>query len=189
TVPTSDFRAGNFSTAPGVILFNPSTGNPTTGFGRSQFSGNVIPPTMINPVSRNVLSSVPLPNRSGFVNNYIANVPFKDDGHIADGRIDHRFGESSSIFLRYGYSNYYASQPSVLGLALGGGGQTRVIGNSAQVNFDHSFSASTTTSLRLGYNRYSDRMTGINSSFLQTASSLGFQGVDQNVTGVPGISI
>src|SRR5579872_1258250 len=37
TVPTAELRAGNFSGIPGVTLYNPFTGNPTTGTGRSTF--------------------------------------------------------------------------------------------------------------------------------------------------------
>src|SRR5581483_2552193 len=70
TVPTALQRAGDFSQTfdgtgklipiydPGTTVVNPS-GN---GYVRSQFAGNIVPASRIDPLAAKVLSYMPLPN-------------------------------------------------------------------------------------------------------------------------------
>ena len=57
-------RNGDFS-ASSVPIFDPLTGDPATGAGRTQFPGNVIPANRISPIARQILANVPLPNIAG----------------------------------------------------------------------------------------------------------------------------
>src|SRR6185436_4175729 len=107
TVPTADFRAGNFSAVPGLTLFNPATGS-VTGANRSVFTNNIIPASQISPVSQAILPSIPLPNLAGFENNLLVNTPLRNDGHRGDVRFDHKAGEATNLFLRWSYANYSA---------------------------------------------------------------------------------
>lgn len=60
TIPTPAEIAGNLSASP-TAIYNPFTGNPD-GTGRLQIPGNVIPPSLINPISAKLLSLLPAPN-------------------------------------------------------------------------------------------------------------------------------
>ena len=51
-------RNGDFS-ASSVPIFDPLTGDPATGAGRTQFPGNVIPADRISPIARRILANVP----------------------------------------------------------------------------------------------------------------------------------
>ena len=90
TVPTAAMLGGNFSGIPGLTLFNPFTGS-ATGAGRTPFTGNVITPGLINPVSAAIASNFPAANLPGIVNNFQTNSPFRNHQEKADGRIDQHF--------------------------------------------------------------------------------------------------
>jgi hypothetical protein len=53
TLPTEAMRNGDFS-ASSVPIFDPLTGDPATGAGRTQFPGNVIPSSRISPIARQI---------------------------------------------------------------------------------------------------------------------------------------
>src|SRR5689334_9488707 len=60
-VPTAAMRTGNLS-ASSTTIYDPATGDPNTGVGRTPFPGNIIPTNRINPVSAKILGIVPQPN-------------------------------------------------------------------------------------------------------------------------------
>src|SRR6516164_9206831 len=66
TLPLADMRTGNLNmAAPGkspTIIYDPSTGDPATGAGRTPIPGNIIPASRINPVSTKILAVIPQPN-------------------------------------------------------------------------------------------------------------------------------
>lgn len=162
TVPTADFRSGNFSSVPGLTLRNPSTGLP--------YANNILPLGSINPTSQALLGYYPNPNLPGFQNNYFANVPFFNEGQRVDGRIDHHFNDRTAAFARYGYSNYLPHEPSIL-KQLGGGADGHLRSDNAQIDASHSFSPSLITDLRLNYNLYRNRIDPIAGRL--TAGSVG----------------
>ena len=65
TVPDAAMRGGDFSGRLGAngagTVYDPATGNPD-GSGRTQFQGNLVPPTRFSPQALKMLSLVPLPN-------------------------------------------------------------------------------------------------------------------------------
>lgn len=194
TVPTADMLAGNFAGVPGVTIYDPATGDPQTGIGRQPFTGNMIPAGRINPTASALAGNVPAPNQDGFLNNYQYNPYRKNDWQKADGRIDHRFGDHTSMFLRYGFSNLQSLDESVLGSALGDT-RTRLLAHNAIVNLTNTITPSFISELRLGYNRYDQRMNqhlagdnGFVGSVLGPAfgSSTSLQFV--NVPGLPAFS-
>lgn len=171
TVPTGDMRAGNFSNIPGLNLFNPRTGQ--------RFANNRIPSAQINPFSQSIVNSLPAPNMPGFVNNYVAPSYLRRDGNRFDGRIDQHFGDRTSAFVRYGYSNWGVVDESILGNLLGGGSTTRLVAQNAIASVIHNWSPRLNMEARLGYNRYKQRMSSRN---FESPLGLGF-------TDLPGIQI
>ena len=78
TVPTARMRAGDFSEVlavnPNFRLYDPATGNQSTGAGRAEFPGAVLPADRISPIAQAVQGSYPDPNvagtNNGLQNNY-----------------------------------------------------------------------------------------------------------------------
>jgi len=66
TVPTPLARTGNFSqylaADPTNRIFDPATGNPVTGVGRTPFAGNIIPTARLSPQALSILQYFPAPN-------------------------------------------------------------------------------------------------------------------------------
>lgn len=184
TVPGTAFAMGNFSSLPpGGLIYNPFTG-PASGVGRTPFANNTIPSNLINPAAESILSSLPAPNLSGFVNNYFANVPFRNYGLRTEARVDQHFNDNNLLFLRYALSYYTTSQQSALGALGADAGESRLRAHDALIGYTHAFGATTFTNIRVGYTRYSDPIYALNNPGL--ASAYGLTGLSGNL---PAISI
>jgi hypothetical protein len=114
TVPTAAERAGNFSqydNASGkqIPIYDPhSIGlNSAGAYTSMPFSGNIIPPTELDPVALNILNKFwPLPNVTPNnpytnTNNYNANNSGHSNALEEVYRIDHRFSAQNSLSIRY----------------------------------------------------------------------------------------
>ena len=103
-VPTEKMRGGDFSdllnASPAIQIFNPYTGQP--------FTGNVIPPQMLNTLALKVQDLyIPHPNLGQpgqLTSNFGWLFPYPEDQYRADvlvGRIDHKISEKNLIYGRY----------------------------------------------------------------------------------------
>jgi len=130
TVPTSDFRSGNFSALLGPPtgtdalgrpilagqIYNPFTTrkvtagqlDPTTGltatqsgFVRDPLVGNIIPEGLRDPVARNLLQYWPNPTGGGLVNNYTASGGAPVGVDKYTVRVDHVISNRSRMFARW----------------------------------------------------------------------------------------
>lgn len=165
TVPTPAMIGGDFSAVPGLVLFNPNSGN-AAGGNRTPFTGNMIPASMLSPLATTIASFYPAPNLPGFVNNYINNPLSQNYQQKADARLDQHFSDTTNLFLRYGYSNDWVKQNSPIGQVIGDGTRSRLIAQNAIIDVTHTFSASLIGDARFGYNRFDQH---INPSSDQTA--------------------
>jgi hypothetical protein len=108
TVPTLLERQGDFSQS-GVTIFDPLTTRPDPAnpgrFIRDPFPGNVIPAGRISPVGQAIINGFSLPNTGAptlrFNNFYLSEGLGTDDFHSYIARVDHRFGERQSMFVRF----------------------------------------------------------------------------------------
>lgn len=187
TVPVPGTLTGNFSGIPGLTLFNPFTGA-ADGTGRAAFAGNVIPAGSINPAAATIASFLPAPNQPGLVNNFISNAPFQSDYQKADARLDHYFSDRTSAFLRYGYSNLIARDPSPLGPVIGDGTAGRLVGQNAVISVTHAFNDRLITDFKFGYNRWDQRLSLIGDQ-TPLALALGTAGLGNGLVGIdiPGL--
>jgi hypothetical protein len=115
TVPTQLQRQGDFSqtfAANGqlVRIFNPFTtrANPAgSGFIRDQFTGNIIPKELWDPVALNVLKYYPLPNQPGDpvtgLNNYSKTGTRLLNVDNIDLRVDRNVSQRGRGFVRYSF--------------------------------------------------------------------------------------
>jgi hypothetical protein len=111
TVPTALERSGDFSqsrTASGqpVIIYDPLTTRLVNGqFVRDPFPGNVIPANRINPVARQLLQRVPLPNNSNLANNLlVADNPRADKYNQHTLKIDQVINPSNRASVRLAWN-------------------------------------------------------------------------------------
>ncbi len=133
TLPTAREKAGDFSqtTRGGVptIIYDPLTGDPVTGQGRTPFPGNVIPANRINPVSRAMLSYLkdPSNNLSNGLSNNPSTAEIIDRAQMYTAKADHRFTDKVSLSGFYLYNT--TDEPCANYLEPGLNGANRFIDN------------------------------------------------------------
>jgi outer membrane receptor protein involved in Fe transport len=91
-VATADERNGIFTS----VIRDPLTGLP--------FENNRIPADRIDPVARNIMNLVPLPNASG-TNNFIRQPNVEDDGERYLLKTDLKVSNSDNVFMRFIYTD------------------------------------------------------------------------------------
>ena len=109
TLPRTEQLTGDFSntrTAAGqlIAVYDPATtvANPSGGFTRTPFAGNLVPAARFDPVSRNMLKFIPAPNATGIVN-FVRTDANKVDKNTWSARLDHNFSDKNRLFGRYSY--------------------------------------------------------------------------------------
>jgi hypothetical protein len=187
---------GDFSSIPGLTLYDPASGN-LNGTGRRQFTNNMIDPSRLSPIALKLIKYLPQPNLPGFLNNYVTNIPFAYDGNSYDARVDHYFTETTKVFAKFATSLYQVTQGGVLGPVIGDGTVSKDYTVTAAINLTHSFSPTLLTELRLGYNRYRTNVQGIDTTTVTnqklgitdpTPDSISSNGMARiQINGMPGI--
>jgi len=168
SVPTAAMRQGDFSGILGAAvgtdasgnplyaneLFDPNTSRGTSGGSiiRDPFTGNAIPASRINPVTQQILQKYyPAPNLNvgpAVLPNYEFAGGNNTESDQTGIRVDHRFGESDSVYGRYNRSNATLSRPEALPTykqSLLNYGQTVAVG------YTHLFSPTVVLNLRYGF--------------------------------------
>jgi hypothetical protein len=151
-LPTADQLAGNF--AGFNPIYNPFDTTGTTGaYTRTQFPGNQIPTTMLNPTSVTLAKALfPAPNLPpGAIPgvNYINTGASLVNSGQWNLRVDHQFGERDSFFARYSEADYEApgvSLPHITGI-------TTTDVHSVEASDTHVVSKSFVVTVRYGLTR------------------------------------
>jgi len=188
--PTAAMRGGDFSGYPAVI-YDPATYNPATNT-RTPFSGNVIPASEFDPVAKNLLAVIALPNLPGVKNNLRINPLSVNVQDQFDVRGDQVFSERDSMFARYtwgGADITYPTTPVMINgvvnpLAFAQGTASagslklnHAPSQQATLQEIHQFSPSVTNQLALGYTRFFLRVSDLEEG-TNIARQLGLQGAD-----------
>ena len=150
SVPTARMRMGDLSEVVDsrgnpVPMYDPATAQ--------EFVGQIIPASRINPIARRVADVWPLPNGPGIANNYSENVVDKQRLNAGDLRLDYRFSERASAFVRASVAMRTFDEGAFGNVFMGGN-------NSESDNFNvvggytRSLSADKFYELRIGYNRF-----------------------------------
>jgi hypothetical protein len=186
TIPSAAFRTGDLSAAP-TQIYDPTTGNSTTGVGRTAFAGNQIPATMINPVSAALLKLLPEPNQSFNQakpsNDYFALLPFQKNTDFTDGKVDYNITDKDRLSARFSFQRPSIFQAPIFGNA-GGPAQGAFEGTGVQktysegLDYDHVFSPTFLMELRLGSAHYHN-----------TAQQTDYGKADSTAVGIPGINV
>lgn len=185
-------------------IYDPTSGDPTTGQGRTPFLNNFIPTSKLSPQALALLNYFPLPNTTAsglpYINNYAASGIITIFGNQWNTRWDYYASEKDSLFGRYSYAQYGQQAPGAFGLIAGGpnlvGGSTRYAGNSSALNQSlalgetHSASATLINEFRFGFMRY--HVDAAPNGYGTTpAKDAGIPGLnfDQFTSGMPNIFI
>jgi len=170
SVPTAQNRLGNFSDYlafnPQYQIYNPNSGNLTTGVGRTPYFGNVIPPSQLSPQAVAILNYFPLPNFTpqfageDYANNFAENGNTAITGNQWDTREDYYLNEKNTIFGRYSYAAFTESAPGAFGLTAGGpsfghyAGSSQALNQSIAIGWTDTYSPTVVNEVRFGYMRY-----------------------------------
>ena len=114
-----------------VQIFNPFTTVPAANgrFQRQPFKGNIIPPGIIDPIARKILSFYAEPNTAGTSagqNNYTQSIKDTFDYYVHFVRLDHDFSAKNRMFLRLDYDHYLETDPGFYNNIAGGVNLTRI---------------------------------------------------------------
>lgn len=204
TIPSPLSRTGNLSevlagSSP-ALVYDPATGDPNTGVGRTPFPGNIIPTSRLNPIALKILALVPNPNENlnntaAPSNNYFALLPFTKDTNFTDGKIDYNISDKDRVSGRFSFQRPVIYQAPIFGPA-GGDANGAFEGTGVQktyssgINWDHIFSPTLLNEFRVGVAHYNNVAQpsdyGTNAS-----TALGIPGINisQFDSGLVGINI
>jgi hypothetical protein len=183
-----DLSAGLKANGQGQI-YDPATGNQTTGAGRTPFAGNLIPINRVNSVSLALLHLLPAPNQNlggltAPANNYAAALPFQKTGDTYDGKVDWQLSDKNHLSGRLSYQKIDTFQAPIFGSEGGGPAQGNFEGigtnnsYSTGLNYDRVFSPTLVMEARLGVAHYRN-----------TANPSDFGTNDASAIGIPGVNI
>ena len=171
TIPPDTWRTGDLSKGAQTI-YDPATGNPLDGTGRTPFANNQIPASRINPVSAAILGLLPPTNESFNIakptNDYFGLLPYTKTTDSFDEKLDYNVTEKDRISERFSFSRPVVYQaPLFVGtygsqtIAAGGDGPgTAFMGTGTQttystgLNYDRLISSTLVAELRLGVSYY-----------------------------------
>lgn len=190
TIPSQLSRTGNLSEALGgsspALVYDPTTGDPATGVGRTPFPGNVIPTNRLNPIALKILALVPNPNEAYNTaapsNNYFALLPFHKDTDFTDGKIDYNITDNDRLSGRFSFQRPVIYQAPIFGTA-GGDANGAFEGTGVQktyssgINWNHTFSPTLVNEFRVGVAHYHN-----------TALPSDYGANDSTALGIPGIN-
>jgi hypothetical protein len=199
TIPPNTWRTGDLSQA-AQIVYDPSSGNPLDGTGRTPFPGNQIPGSRINSISTAILGLLPPTNQSFSItkptNNYYALLPYQKTTDSLDEKLDYNLTEKDRLSERFSFSRPVVYQAPLFGMAGGDGPGTAFMGTGTQdtystgLNYDRMISSTLVAELRLGVSYYHNE--AVPSDYgSKDAEKLGIPGVNINqfTSGMVGIQI
>lgn len=184
TLPTEAQRSGDFSStfdSQGQVIpiYDPFTTKPDPNnpghFVRTQFPGNKIPSSEIDPVGAALMTYLPLPNRSGTpvtgTDNYVTNFSSPIHENSFSLRIDYALTETQKIFGRYSINDTSQTRPNLYGnsspkflVSNPTAGNDFLRQQQATVDYTNAFTPSAVIDLNSSYIRYfiSRRIPGYN---------------------------
>ena len=169
SVPDALNRTGNFSDwlayNPNYQIYDPTTGNPVTGVGRTPYPNNTIPTSQLSPQAQKLLTYFPLPNtqqiaNAPFVNNFAANGAVAITGNSYNTREDYYLNQKNTIFGRYSYQGFTEQAPGAFGLIAGGpqfgnyAGSSQASNQSIAIGWTNTVSPTLINEFRFGWMRY-----------------------------------
>lgn len=190
SVPSNLMRKGDFSellnpslTATGVAIQLYQPGSAGTVALTCNGQANVICPSKVNQVAKNIMSLYPEPNANHglLYNNFVNNNPFVQNAWQWGTRLDWNISPKDLSFARFTYSNEIGHYLPTLGLPLDGGGaptdgSLQVFNDGLSLSETHIFSPSLVNEFRFGFNYLKYLSLQANSN-VNVAPTLGLGGI------------
>jgi hypothetical protein len=146
TVPTLAERNGDFSESLLAAPRDPLSGQP--------FPGGRIPDPYLHPIGRAIAALYPEPNRADSRGNFVSSPTLRDDVDHFDVRLDHGFGEGSTLTARYSFNDRRFFEPFVSTVSVPGfGTDVPRRGQNLGVSLTQALSPALVNEARFGYNR------------------------------------
>jgi Carboxypeptidase regulatory-like domain len=174
-------------------IFDPTTGNPQTGVGRTAFLNNHIPIGDISQNVGNVLALFPSPTSAGVNSNFVSTGAGPFNQKSFDTRIDYSAPHNYQVFGRFSLDYFSLSGKGGLG-ALGGlgfgpgglNGSSNVHNYSLATGFTKPIGTHWLTDFRFGYFKYNPQ-TAYSDATASPMDALGFPGLNSGpgVVGPP----
>jgi hypothetical protein len=186
---------GNVANGNGQV-YDPTTGDPNTGAGRTAFPSNHIPVGMLSPVAVKILKLFPQPANSSLTNNFFGSGSAPFHGNSFDTRGDYQAPGSLHIFGRYTRAYYNLTGSPNLGIGLGGlgsgigglSGSSIIHNHSLAAGFDKAISTTLLTDFRFGWFKYNPHSIKPDAT-TAAAQALGLNGLnlssDSSTGGLP----
>ncbi len=194
TLPSMDFRTGNFSAAK-TIIYDPATGKPD-GTGRKPFPGNIIPTDRLSPIALAILKNLPAPNldaalgQTNFQQDY-TRVKLTDS---FDTKITYQIGQRDQLSGRLSFMRPEITDPPVFGIYGGGGKDFSGTGTdttySTGLNYTRTWSNSFVMEARAGLSYYHNEALPAGTG-LKTAQEVGIRNanLDDWTSGITSIDV
>jgi len=178
----------------GGQVYNPNTGNPLTGAGRTAFAGNLIPIGLISPQAAAMLAEFPAPTNSAVTNNFVGSGSGNFNQNAFDTRIDYNAPHGFTVFGRFSLDYFNLSGKGSLG-ALGGAGfgpaglngQSTVHNYSLATGFDKAIGTTWLTDFRFGYFKYNP-VTAYSDANTNPMTAFGVPGLNMGTSETGGLS-
>jgi len=177
-------------------VYDPATGNPNTGAGRTPFAGNLIPVSRLSPAAVKMLKLFPAPINTNLTNNFFGSGSGPFHGNAFDTRGDYQAPGNLHIFGRYTRAYYSLNGQPNLGIGLGGvgggvgglSGSSIIHNHSLAAGFDKAISTTLLTDFRFGWFKYNPHSIKPDAS-VAAAQALGLNGLnissDSSTGGLP----
>ncbi len=183
TVPTAAEKNGDFS-ATGTTIYNPDTGNTSNGEGRTPFPGDIIPSSMLSPITAKLNALVPAPNTSFFgvySSNYFTASPSSYNLEMIDSKVDWYASSKLHVSGRLDIDPYSDLTTPVFGPVLGGAYATpnqHGLNSGITGDFTYTFSPTFLVDGSFGYNRTNQLLLPIDPNEKYTADVVGIPGTN-----------
>jgi hypothetical protein len=172
-------------------IYDPATQRLQNGAAvRDPFLGNIIPKSAFDPVALRIQNLIPLPTRSGLVNNYAQFAPNPRTQIIDSGKVDHNFREGSKLsFYIQHYTSHEYSNPDGLPVPISAFRDKHVAATTARLNYDRSITPTLLIHAGIGEQRFHNPDTSPPSVLQYDAvAGLGLVGSATNPAGFPRIN-
>jgi hypothetical protein len=183
TVPTADFRTGNFAALlPKTIIYVPGTKTPLVG--------NQVDLSKADPTSLRLLQLYPQPNLPGVASNFLYNGSVINNIDQGDARVDYRT-QRATLFGRFSKENPATITPGYLPApAIGGGpsrpGQTPIPAWQGVIGYGLSLGPNKYYDARIGYSRVHELIIDTDTNQPTLAQDLGIP--NANAGGAAGLT-
>lgn len=178
----------------GGQVYDPTTGNPLDGSGRTAFALNHIPIGRISSQAAAILAAFPAPTSGGVINNFIGSGSGPYNQNSFDTRIDYAAPKGFNIFGRFSLDYFSLSGKGSLGILGGPGfgpgglnGQSTVHNYSLATGFNKSIGANWLTDLRFGWFRYNPQ-TAYSDAGTTPMTTFGVPGLNRGTTDTGGLA-